>query len=574
MTAQHSADPSYAEALTRAVMLEHWRRVYGPTHPVIGATFWEPLCHSCGTVLHRDGEIWRCPNPHCDLCGQPAPADLGLDSIRRLLTLDDEIGTRLSEGYRTSQKEAFTVHGSRITAVIGGNRGGKSAGAGPVVVATAQGRSHPATQVWAEDSGFDLNDIPNEEPHVVWAISPTHEASVQYTRPTVEQFLPKGTIWHNRMGTNVAMAHLPGPNGEKPDPTAQPGQPGFYGRVVFKAVKQGREAFQGVEVALAWFDEECLDRAVFGEVVTRCADLGGRVILSMTPLEGRTHLYYRLVRDRDPDAVVHELTGLHNPMGKDQGLVRADGLAREALSDIRQGNAVKARQRICGMYGDVEGLVYPVFNDRLHVFDDYAELPPREECWIYGGFDDGTVNPLCYLHAWYHPRTAVWWVVKEIYREQMLIADLASEVRVIWADWGTPGEGRKPGAVYADSAAAKTLLELRQQHRIAFRKCKKGAGSVREQIRDTVKPVLAPDVRGQVHYRVHASCRNHRAEFGLYRWPEGTDRRNPKENPVEKDDHSMDASRYMLHGALEDTRRRRGGAALQQAASKVFRSRR
>lgn len=566
----NTPDPAYAKHLAKMVLLEHWRRVYGPTHPIIGATFWEPQCHVCGTVLLRDGQVWRCPDPYCDLCGKPAPADLGLESIRKLLTSDEEIGERLREGYRTSQKEAFTVHGKRITAVIGGNRGGKSAGAGPVSVATALGRAHPAVQVWAHDCGFKLEDIPNEEPHVFYAISPTHEASVQYTRPTIEQFLPRGTIWHNRMGTSVAMAHLPGPNGEPPVPTAQPGQPGFYGRIVFKAVKQGREAFQGVEVAGAWFDEEPLDRAVFGEVVTRCADVGGRTYLSMTPLEGRTYLYYRLVRDRDPDAVVHELTGLHNPTGLKRGLTRADGLAREALADIRQGNAVKARQRICGMYGDVEGLVYPVFNDRLHVFDDYADLPPREECWIYGGFDDGTVNPLAYLHAWYHPKTATWWVVKEIYREQMLISDLASELRAIWVEWGTPGEGRRPGAVYADSAAAKTLLELRREHRIGFRPCTKGAGSVREQIRDTVKPVLAPDVRGHVHYRVHASCRHHRAEFGLYRWPEGTDRRSPAENPVGKDDHSMDAMRYMLHGAQDDDRKRRRGRALREAAAKTF----
>ena len=130
------------EELTRRVLIEHWRGVYGKLHPLIGSRLWEPICLVCESPLHRQGEVWSCSSSGCALQGKPAPADLGIEAVRKVIDADEVLQARLVDGHRTSQREAFTRVGRRITAVIGGNRGGKSVGAASTVLAFAYGGVH------------------------------------------------------------------------------------------------------------------------------------------------------------------------------------------------------------------------------------------------------------------------------------------------------------------------------------------------------------------------------------------------------------------------------------------------
>jgi hypothetical protein len=65
---------------------------------------------------------------------------------------------------------------------------------------------------------------------------------------------------------------------------------------------------------------------------------------------------------------------------------------------------------------------------------------------------------------------------------------------------------------------------------------------------DTVSRHLRPAGEGlPPRLRIFSTCRNLIRELGTYKWPEGTDARDPGNEPVKKDDHTLDALRYALH---------------------------
>ena len=75
---------------------------------------------------------------------------------------------------------------------------------------------------------------------------------------------------------------------------------------------------------------------------------------------------------------------------------------------------------------------------------------------------------------------------------------------------------------------------------------KKGKGSVRAGI-NRVCERLAADVNGRPHLVVHdnASTRPLIREFESYRWDSKKTKRDQPDMPLKKDDHAMDAVRYL-----------------------------
>jgi len=86
-------------------------------------------------------------------------------------------------------------------------------------------------------------------------------------------------------------------------------------RVEFKTYDQGRERAQGAAVDLIWMDEECSDESLFSELVMRRgAGRELKMILSFTPLLGRSWSYYKFHMNPDRDNVkVWNFTWDDNP---------------------------------------------------------------------------------------------------------------------------------------------------------------------------------------------------------------------------------------------------------------------
>lgn len=102
----------------------------------------------------------------------------------------------------------------------------------------------------------------------------------------------------------------------------------------------------------------------------------------------------------------------------------------------------------------------------------------------------------------------------------------------------------------ADTLTLQNEYEVRGL--VAARKEKMpGIATVQKFLRP-VAPGLPPGLR------IFNTCKSLIREISRYKWPEGTEARDPGNEPVKKDDHALDALRYALHtpyGARTPTRR-------------------
>lgn len=93
-------------------------------------------------------------------------------------------------------------------------------------------------------------------------------------------------------------------------------------RVQFKSYEQGWKKFQGRVVDLIWLDEEPDEQKVFTECIARTTTSGGLILVTFTPLSGRT------------DMVEYFLSGDHNCYVKNATIHDAEHLSPERIEEM------------------------------------------------------------------------------------------------------------------------------------------------------------------------------------------------------------------------------------------------
>lgn len=404
---------------------------------------------------------------------------------------------------RTSQRRALQEMGSLVTLITGGNRSGKTEGGAQLAVATAMGRGHPDVQEWARVNGLDVSWM-QPGPGKVWAVSLTSGDSLEYVRPKITKYLPRGAQWRNRYRQGQAWVMLPD-----------------GGEIVFKMAEQGRKAFQGASPNGVWFDEEPPEDVV-NESLRGLVDYAGRCWITMTPLMGLTWVYFRWVMPESPVAPavrMHQLHGADNPHIDPDVL----GLVLAQYGEHER----RARER--GDFLEFSGGIYD-FEPHIHVTSD---LPDPDWPRFRGG-DFGVRNPTAIVWAAVDPRDASVLVYAEHYQAQWTIAQHAKAIAEIDGDdeiedaWGDP-------------AALVERRELMREHGIRFRA---GNNVVRPGI-SKVAELLALDPAGKPHLRFHESCVHAIREHSHYVWSES---RAEPDRPQKKHDHTCDATRYLCMG--------------------------
>ena len=131
----------------------------------------------------------------------------------------------------------------------------------------------------------------------------------------------------------------------------------------FKSCDQGREKFQGASLDFVWFDEEPPED-VYRECRMRVMDRQGEVFGTMTPLKGLTFVYNEIFLNRrnDPEAWYEFMEWADNPYldEKEVALMEAS-LDERTLQARRFGRFASA----------AEGLVYPEFDEQIHVIEPF-----------------------------------------------------------------------------------------------------------------------------------------------------------------------------------------------------------
>ena len=150
----------------------------------------------------------------------------------------------------------------------------------------------------------------------------------------------------------------------------------------FKSCDQGREKFQGASLDFVWFDEEP-PKDIYVECRMRVMDKKGDIFGTMTPLKGLTFVYNEIYLNRknDPEIWYEFMEWSDNPYldGEEIGIL-------EGCMDER---ALQSRK--FGRFGASEGLVYPEFEESVHVIEPF-EIPKQWQDAI--SIDPGLNNPL------------------------------------------------------------------------------------------------------------------------------------------------------------------------------------
>jgi len=166
-----------------------------------------------------------------------------------------------------------------------------------------------------------------------------------------------------------------------------------------------------------------------------------------------------------------------------------------------------------------------------------------------GGVDWGYTHPMAgYIIG--ITEQEEYYIIAEYYKTQQLTPDLAQWF-VQWQNFL-----RKPiRVIFCDAAEPDRIKVLR-----TYKLRAKGAD---KSINAGLNSVMTSMRTGRF-FLTDAAVNAHR-EFGLYRYPDPDDIENPKDLPIDKDNHAMDAIRYAIHNYevylnVKRAKKSRGGA--------------
>ena len=297
----------------------------------------------------------------------------------------------------------------------------------------------------------------------------------------------------------------------------------------FKSCDQGREKFQGASLDFVWFDEEP-PKEVYTECRMRVMDKQGDIFGTMTPLKGLTFAYTDIFLNRynDEEIWYEFMEWSDNPY-----------LSKREIGRLETGlDETELQSRRFGRFASAEGLVYPEFDERVHVIEPFS-LPKEWQDMI--SIDPGLNNPLATLWFAVDFDDNVY-VVAEHFAAGKDIDFHAQAIKRICAElnWYTDSKGRVRALI--DSAAkqrtlasAKNVCELFYERDILVNP-------------DVDKDLFAGIARtksylnqknGLPNLYIFNNCVNLIRELKGYFWGSG-------DTPKKTDDHCLDACRYYL----------------------------
>lgn len=277
------------------------------------------------------------------------------------------------------------------------------------------------------------------------------------------------------------------------------------------------DRLRGPNIDWAWIDEGALCPAeTWNIVIGRLRGHGkaGPCWITSTP-KGRNWLYNIL-----PQVTVFKARTRDNPH-----------LALEFVQSLESAyTGLFARQELEGEFVGFEGLVYDEFSRDAHVAE---RVGPWRQVLI--GCDEGYTNPAVALVIGYDSDGRAH-IIAEFYQRRVLQADYIAAVKALAVEY-------RAEALFVDPSAAGLIADMRYAGLDAY----PAQNAVTDGIQ-LVKAALAVQGDGRPRLTVAPGCVNLIAEFESYCWREG--KTGLRDEPLKENDHTMDALRYALAGAL------------------------
>ena len=299
----------------------------------------------------------------------------------------------------------------------------------------------------------------------------------------------------------------------------------------FKSCDQGREKFQGSSLDYVWFDEEPPED-IYVECRMRVLDKCGDIFGTMTPLKGLTFIHDEIYINKSGSPEVwHEfMEWADNPyLSQEETATLTETLSADQLESRRYGK-----------FRASEGLVYPEFDENIHVIDPF-KIPPEWQDNI--SIDPGLTNPLS-AHWYAVDFDGNVYVVAEHFEANKDVPYHAEAIKRICDRLGWKKDSSGKICALIDSASnQRTLSGVRSVTELFYDcgivvnpKVNKDLFSGINRVKQFLKP---QGVLNQPKLFVFRSCVNLIRELKTYRW--GAD-----ETPKKTDDHALDELRYYI----------------------------
>jgi phage terminase large subunit-like protein len=410
--------------------------------------------------------------------------------------------------YRPNNEKFLAFHKStaKTRLVLGGRRSGKTT-AGIVEICWAALGIHPYL------------DYP-APPLSIRICSVDFASGKQIILPQLYQWLPKQAI--NKWWAEDRILELT--NGTAID---------------IKSYDQDVEKFEGVARHVVLMDEEPRNDIYESNVLrTYAKGINGKLIITCTPLHGMTWLYYTLYDNKDavPPAVEHwHVATAENP-----------NLPEDMEKQIRNDPAMRdnLEASLYGKFFSHEGLVYKQFNYDKHTIAPLTEIP--KDWLIVLGIDPHDRNPHGVLFCGLTPQNV--WIVFDELLETCVIADLAKKIKAkLGHRWPPNLSVMDTSGNIVQSISGKSVAEeLLQTHGLYTIAAHKDIAAGRIKVSSLFDP--GDGKKPELYFT--RNCHNLIREIRHYIWDDWAYRRkdkmDPKEKPVKKDDHLMDALRYVV----------------------------
>jgi len=386
--------------------------------------------------------------------------------------------------------------------IFGGNRSGKSESCiGYDLCSFALGvhpyrRTPKSATIWAAANSWPLVG------KLLWS-------------EKIKTYLPMNQIqqpisWHNRQDEIPAEIRLINGN-----------------HIEFKAYEQTRKAFEGRAIDAFYGDEQCQSdsEGIWTEIQARLMDKNGFSGQSMTPIIPQSWLEERVSNLPETDEVFY--ADLNDNRKSRNGHIDDN----EIDLMIAQWPEEVQETRIKGYFAAFAGAVYKTFKRSTHVIAPF-KIP---DDWLrYRVIDWGFNNPfVCLWMARDNDRR--WYVYREHYQARETLAYHAEKVKQI--------SGKEHyRATWADHDA---------QDRFEFRNLGISTQPAKKDVHlgiEAVQAALKVQGDGRPRLYIFDTCKNTAKEMGGYKWAEGTEIKDAKDEPFKVNDHCPDCVRYAIYG--------------------------
>ncbi len=439
--------------------------------------------------------------------------------LKRLAEVENELKKRRRDGEnlasynsgKKKHKKQIAFHKCKKRRwVFGGNRSGKTECGAAETVYLARG-IHPYRK---------------NKPNVFgWVVSPTAQVQRDVAQKKVLHYLRPDWI------ADIVMT-----SGRKDSP-----QTGVIDQIVvknvfggtsvigFKSFDQGREKFQGSSLDFVWFDEEP-PKEIYEECLMRVIDKRGDIFGTMTPLKGLTFLYEEIYLNRknNPEIWYEFMEWADNPYLSPKEIKLMESTLDESTLQSRK----------LGRFCTREGLVYPEFDEHVHVVQPFP-VPPDWQDNI--SIDPGLKNPLS-AHWYAVDYDDNVYVIAEHYAAGKDIDYHAQAIHAMSESLGWKRDGKGRVSALIDSAAQqRTLASQKSVAELFYERDILANPRVEKDLFSGISRVKSYLNRGNglPDLYIFSSCPNLIREIKSYFWGSG-------DAPVKRDDHAMDELRYYL----------------------------